>query len=134
MARRRVSGDSKLRRQLRRWPEELRRGVQTVMTYSGDTLRNEIEMRAPKDEGDLSEQVLSRVSRDGLSVQVGYSKRVGFKTAWKKGGFKALFQEYGTRHHGAQPFIGESYRAKLAGILGDIEAAVNKAINRASEL
>lgn len=134
MARRRVSGDSKLRRQLRRWPEELRRGVQTVMTYSGDTLRAEIERLAPKDEGDMAEQALSRVSRDGLSVQVGYSKRVGFKTAWKRGGFKALFQQWGTRHHPATPFIDVAYRNKLAGILGDIDAAVNKAINRASEL
>lgn len=131
---RRVSGDSKLRRQLRRWPEEVRREIRVVMNYAGGALADEIKARAPKDEGDMSEQAMYRVSRDGLSAQIGYSKRTGFKRAWKRGGFKALWQEYGTRHHGAQPFVGPSFRARLGEILNWIDTAVNRTIRRASDL
>lgn len=132
MARRYVRGDSRLRRQLRRWPEELRQDMRMVMTSAGATLRDRMWLDAPKDEGDMSEQASFRVSRDGLSVQVGYSKRVGFKRAWKAGGFKALWQEYGTRHHGAQPFVRPAFRAELGRILGYVDRAVKRTIIRAS--
>jgi HK97 gp10 family phage protein len=134
VARRYVRGDSKLRRQIRRWPEELRKDLRMVMTSAGAELRDTIWTNAPKDEGDMADQVMYRVSRDGLSVQIGYSKRSGFKRAWKAGGFKALFQEYGTRHHGAQPFVGPAFREKLASILNHIDAAVNRTIRRASNI
>jgi hypothetical protein len=134
VARRRVSGNSKLRRQLRRWPEELRGDLRMVFTSAGALLRDQIWLNAPKDEGDMADEATFRVSRDGLSVQIGYSKRVGFKRAWKAGGFKALWQEYGTRHHAAQPFVSVSYREKLREILDHIDRAVNRTIRRASEL
>lgn len=105
-----------------------------VMTSTGAVLRDEMYARAPKDEGDMSEQASFRVSRDGLSVQVGYSKRVGFKMAWRRGGFKALWQEYGTRHHAPQPFVGPSFRAKLAWILNRVDWAVNRTLRRAGSL
>lgn len=105
-----------------------------VMTMNGTLLANEIEARAPKDEGDMAEQVSFKVSNDGLSVRVGYGKQAGFKRAWKAGGFKALWQEYGTVNHGPQPFIGPAFRAKLNDALRRIEAAVNRTIRRASEL
>lgn len=134
MARRRVSGDSRLRRQLRRWPEELRQDLRMVMTSAGATLRDRMWRDAPKDEGAMADQVMFRVSRDGLSVQVGYSKRVGFKRAWKAGGFKALWQEYGTRHHAAQPFVRPAFRAELSKILDYVDRAVKRTIIRASHL
>jgi HK97 gp10 family phage protein len=133
MARRRISGDSKLRRQLRRWPETLRTEITTALVEGGEAIRAQIEADAPKDEGDLKEAVLARTSRDGLSVQVGYGKQAGFKRAWQRGGFKSLWQEFGTREHPAQPFIRPSFRANLAGILDRIDAAVKRALRRASE-
>lgn len=131
MARRYVK-DSALRRRLRRFPEELRQPIKRVLTVSAPMLANEIQTRAPKDEGAMAENVSWRVSRDGLSAQIGYSKRVGFKRAWKRAGFKSLWQEFGTRHHGAQPFIRPSYRALLPRILDAIDRAVNQTLRRAS--
>lgn len=132
MARKRVTGDSALRRKLRRFPEVLRSDLRMVMTMNGDLLVNEIKARAPKDEGDMADHVIARVSRDGLSVQIGYGNRPGFKQAWKRGGFHALFQEYGTVHHAAQPFIGPAFRAKLGQMLTRIDNAVNRTLKRAS--
>lgn len=106
--------------------------MRMVMTSAGALLRDEIWLNSPKDEGDMADQATFRVSRDGLSVQVGYSKRVGFKRAWKAGGFKALWQEYGTRHHKAQPFVRSAFREKLSQILNYVDRAVKRTIIRAS--
>ena len=133
MARRRVEGNSRLRRKLRRFPEELRREIRGAMEDGGRELRDELEARAPKDEGDLSRAAHYVVSRDGLSVRVGYGTAPGFKRKWKSaGGFVALFAEFGTKHHKAQPFIRRSYRAKLKDILNRIDTAVNNTLRRAS--
>jgi HK97 gp10 family phage protein len=128
----RVSGTSKLRRQLRRFPEETRAELKAEFETSGKELRDTISANAPEDEGYLKEAAHYQVSNDGLSVVAGYSpKRTGFKRLWKRGGFTALWQEFGTKQHRAQPFISPSFRQKLPGILARIEAAVNKTIKNA---
>ena len=132
MARRRVYNESRLRKKLRRFPEVLRSDLRMVMTMNGVLLAQEIEKRAPKESGIMAGKVRSVVSRDGLSVRIGYSREPRFKQAWKKGGFVALFQEYGTRYHAAQPFIGPAFRAKLMDALRRIDSAVNRTLKRAS--
>lgn len=117
---------------MRRFPDSVRDEVRTVMKASGETLVNLIRERAPKDEGDMAELAHSVVSRDGLSVKVGYGNQPGFKRQWKRGGFKALWQEYGTRHHGAQPFIRPAFREQLRTILDNVDGAVTRALRKAS--
>lgn len=126
--------ESGLRRQLRRWPEALRADLNMVMEMNGTLLLNEIKQRAPVEGGDMRDTASFVVSRDGLSVRVGYSREQDFKRKWKKGGFHALFQEYGTRHSPAQPFIGPAFRAKLRDALRRIDSAVDRTIKRASQL
>lgn len=125
--------DSRLRRKLRRFPEELRKDIREAMEDAGRELQQEMASRAPKDEGDLANAAHYVVSRDGLSVRVGYGTAPGFKRKWNKGGgFTALFQEFGTRNHKANPFIRPSYRAKLSAILNRIDQAVNSTLRKAS--
>lgn len=132
MARSRVQNDSRLRRKLRRFPDELRAEVAIPMKLSAEELADAITANAPKDSGDMAEAASYRVSRDGLSAQIGYSKRAGFKRAWKRGGFKALWQEYGTRHHPAHKFVRPAYAQLLSTILDRIDRAVSRMLARAS--
>lgn len=123
---------SKLRRTLRRFPEELRTDLRAAITDGAAEVKAEIAQRAPVDKGKLRAEVHSQVSRDGLSALIGYSQnRSGFKRRWKRGGFEALWQEFGAKHHAAQPFIQPAFRAKLHGILNRIDAAVNSTIKKA---
>jgi HK97 gp10 family phage protein len=124
--------DSRLRRKLRRFPEVLRAEIALPMKLSAEELAGMIEANAPKDSGDMAEEVNYRLSRDGLSAQIGYSKSAGFKRAWNRGGFKALWQEFGTRNHPAQKFIRPSYTQLLGRILDRIDAAVRRTLARAS--
>lgn len=132
--RRKSTSTSRLRKRLRFLEPSTRLEIAEAMDYAGRTIADEITANAPRDKGDLAEAATYKVSNDKLGVSVGYSqKQAGFKRAWKKGGFTALWQEFGTRHHAATPFIRPAYHAKLAQILDRIDAAVRTAINKAGQ-
>ena len=87
-------GVSRLRRKLRRCPdettEEVRHGVaETVQELNFEALR-----RVPVDEGDLAQALHMRVARDGLTGEVGYTKKQ--KRKWDLAGWRAHFTEFGT--------------------------------------
>lgn len=127
----RMSGGSKLRRQLRRFDPELRSELAREMEAIGREFRDEVQSRAPKDEGNLAGAAHYVVSSDKMGVAIGYSKdKSGFKRMWKKGGFEALFQEFGTSQHAAQPFIRPAWRAKIGGALDRIDAARRRTVQR----
>lgn len=132
MARRsKFAGGSKLRRQLRRFDPELRTELARVMKEAGQELEEELRARAPKDQGHLAEAAHHVVSSDGLGVSIGYSKdQKGFKRMWKKGGFEALFQEFGTSKHPAQSFIRPAWRAKITSVLDKVDAARRRTVQR----
>jgi len=134
MARSRLKNDSRLRRKLRRFPETVREEIKVEMTNSANDLLAEIKALAPRDEGRLAENATARVSRDGLSAKIGYSgTQSGFKRAFKRAGFYAAFQEFGTSRHSAHPFLRPAFRNKLRSILDRIDKAVNSALKKASQ-
>lgn len=132
MARSRIDGVSKLRKSLRRMPEAVTKELTIVMAEAGRELEAEIRAGAPVAEGYLRDATTHQVSRDGLGVVAGYSqRRPGFKRAWKKGGFKSLWQEFGTIHHAKSPFISPAFKRVLPGILNRIDAAVERVLRAA---
>lgn len=135
MARRKhMSGGSRLRRQLRKLPEELRGDLAAIMPRVGEGVRRELESRAPKDEGRLASAAKFKVSNDKMGVTVGYSReQSGFKRAWARGGFTAVFMEYGTRHHAAQPFVRASYRARVEWAIKVIDEARRSTVRKIME-
>jgi HK97 gp10 family phage protein len=131
MARSKVVGGSRLRRKLRRFEPELRSELAREMQAIGQEFEDELSARAPKDEGNLAEAAHHVVSSDKMGVAIGYSKdKPGFKRQWKRGGFVALFQEFGTSKHAAQPFIRDAWRAKVESALDRIDAARRRTVQR----
>lgn len=130
-----VKGGDRLRRQLRQWPEELTRELKAEFNFIGPDLEDALAANAPRDKGHLADAAHHVISSDGLALKAGYSQnKPGFKRMWKKGGFEALFQQFGTRHHKANPFVSRTWREKIGGYLDRIDAAVKRTINRASQL
>lgn len=128
----RLRGASRLRRTLKRWPEDVTAEVRTEMRAAAMLLETSLEARAPKDEGDLARAARGKVSKDGLGLKAGYSgRREGFVREWKRGGFVSVFAERGTKHHSAQPFIRETWRARIGGILDRIDRAVANSLRKA---
>lgn len=112
--------------------EDSTRGIAEEFRRLGPEFERALEREAPKDEGRLAAAAHHRVSSDGLGLSVGYSKeKTGFKRLWKKGGFEALFAEFGTRHHAAQPFIRRTFRAMVRHALDRIDRAVSQSIKGA---
>jgi hypothetical protein len=128
----RVRGGSRLRRQLRRLGKEPTEEIGRVFREIGPELEDAIRAAAPVDEGRLAAAAHHRVSNDALGVVAGYGQRPGFKRLWLKGGFEALWQEFGARQHAAQPFISPTFRRLLPGMLERIERAVSNVIERVS--
>ena len=129
-----VQGVSRLRKSLRRIPEAVREELTAELERSGAELESAIKANAPVKEGFLRDAAFHQMSRDGLAVHVGYSKnRTGFKRKWKKGGFKALWQEFGTRTQPRTPFISPAFRALLPTVLARIDGAVNRVLRRARD-
>lgn len=106
--------------------------VRAEMNTTGAELVAAMEAGAPRDKGDLAEAAHYKVSNDGLGLSAGYSNRPGFKRAWQSHGFVAVFQEFGTRHHAAHPFIRPAYRKVIPAALDRIDAAVASAIRKAA--
>jgi len=102
------------------------------MKLGAQELADTITANAPKDSGDMADAAQARLSRDGLSAQVGYGKVAGFKRLWKRAGFKALWQEYGTRNQPAHKFVRPSYVQLVPRILESIDRAVSRLLRRAS--
>jgi hypothetical protein len=132
---RRVEGGSKLRKQLRRSPDDVTEELSAEFRNIAPELQAALTEAAAKDTGGMSEQAEAQVSRDEFAIVAGYSKnRSGFKRAWVKGGFKALWQEFGTKHHPARPFISPTFRRLLPGYLDRIEARVIRTLKRAGRV
>lgn len=142
-----LHGMSRLRRKLHHMPEAVRDEVRPAMEDGAERIRDIARTLAPKGEGDLADAITPKVSRDGLSALVGFSRtKAGFKRAWKKAGWRAHFAEFGThgswRREGgtmgynrgirATPFLRPAFRVALPAILDRIDAAVDRALKRAS--
>jgi hypothetical protein len=122
---------SKLRRQLRRVPKEMRTDIKATMKAVGVDLEAAVKANAPVDEGRLKRATHHKVSNDGLGVTVGYSKTAaGFKRKWKKGGFTALWAQFGTKRTRATKFLTRAWRSRLASNMQRIERDVVKSLHK----
>lgn len=131
----RVVGGQRLRRQLRMLPDNMDSQVEKALETGAREMLAEMVAAAPVKEGNLRDNALAKKSTDGLAWLIGYSaKRAGFKKAWKRGGFEALWIEFGTVKMAAQPFIRPAYRARLRSVLDRVDAAVKSVLQNASNL
>ncbi len=135
MARRRSGfrGVTKLRRTLRRMPEEINEPVKREMKRAAESIGDEARANVPVRTGALRENLLVKVSGDGLSARIGYHRTApGFKRAWKKAGWRARFVEFGTVKVPGVFMITNAWERKRPGLVKDVGRAVSKAVRKAS--
>lgn len=131
----RLKGGTALRRKLRKLPDDVTAEITQTLQEIGPQLSSAIAQAAPYDTGRLADASRYQLSRDGLGLAAGYSaKRSGFRRLWLKGGFEALWQEFGTKKHAAQPFISPTFRRLIPGMLTKIENAVTRVLQKANRL
>lgn len=115
-----LSGFRELEDRLRRLPETVQRDyMNDAVAAGGELVLAEAVLRAPVEFGDLVESLMLRVTRQRNTggdprAEVGPSKEeqhVG------------RFQEFGTAHHGAQPFLRpalETRGREAIQVIGDV--------------
>lgn len=135
MARRsRVLGAQSLRRKLKRMPDHIKRPVQDAIYYGAETIYADAYAEAPVGPtGNLKESLHKRISGDKLSAVIGYWKKGNIRK-WRKAGWRAHFIEFGTVQHPSQPFLGPAALRNFPRVVQSIKSAVNRALDRASNL
>ncbi|WP_422028485.1 HK97-gp10 family putative phage morphogenesis protein [Pyruvatibacter mobilis] len=127
--RRGLQGVSKLRKQLRRLPDDVTAEVREAIADSAEMMRFEQLKRVPVDEGDLAASIEIKLGRDKMSADIGPGART--KKAKRRGGWRARFIEFGTRYISARPFVGPAFDAGKDRATQWIDRAVTRALKRA---
>lgn len=83
---------NRVRRFMRRFPEEVRAPIRRVVANTTERILEDAWANVPKQTGDLAQSLSMRVSRDGLTAEVGQIK----KRAQRKA-FYGSFVEFGTK-------------------------------------
>ncbi|CUW39288.1 HK97 family phage protein [Magnetospirillum sp. XM-1] len=94
----------KLRRLLRRLPDDLTEHVKVAIKEAAEAVYTDAVSAVPKDSGELARAISLSTSPDGLSTRVGFSKRLS-RTEWNEAGWRAKFVEFGTKGYQAAPMV-----------------------------
>lgn len=113
-----IHGFSEFERNLNELDRVVRQELLTEAAHAGaDIVLEDAARRAPRDQGDLASGMTKRVSRQSdaneVSVEVGPDKKQ----------FYGFFQERGTKHAPAQPFLKpalETNRERIAAAMKDV--------------
>ncbi len=127
MARAGVRGVGRLRRMLRRLPDDVTSEIREAMHTIGGMVLREMLRRVRRDTGLGAGELRMQVARDGLSIKVGIIGR----RSWKKA-FHLIFQEFGTVKITAHPFLWPAVEAVRPKIVPIMNAAVDRALKKAA--
>lgn len=122
----RIEGAKEMDRVLRALPRAVgRRAAVGSLRAGAKPIADEMELLAPRDQGELAESVVIRTAKDPgqVTVQVGPARSA----------FQAVFQEFGTKNHPAQPFMRPAFDSKAAEALGIIGERLGKNLTRAAK-
>ena len=98
-----IGNSGRLRRKLRRMPDEARKAAQDGIEHAAELVKFEQLKRVPVDEGDLAASIEVQIRGDKLSARIGPGART--KKARDLAGWRAHFIEFGTAFAQARPFI-----------------------------
>lgn len=126
-AKTRIEGAAELDKVLQRLPTIVSRSVGRGALQAGARpIREAAKQKAPRDEGDLSRNIVARTvrrGRDEILVRIGPTKEA----------FQGLFQEFGTKNHPAQPFMRPAFDENAQEALTRIGRQFGRGVERAAK-
>lgn len=126
---RRITGANRLRRKLRRFPDEATDELrQTIWAFASE-MQGDARARAPKDTGTLAANIQARFSRDGLEARVGVITKAAKRKAYYAG-----FVEFGTRNMPARPWLVPALEQNRPKFRPQINSAVDRAVRRVARM
>ncbi len=130
MARRRsgISNGGRLRRKLRRMPDDARRATQDAIAEAAELVKFEQLNRVPVDEGDLARSIEIWIKGDRLTAKIGPGART--KKARTLAGWRAHFIENGVLGRPAQRFIFPAIEIHRRTIIKMIDDGVGRSLRR----
>jgi HK97 gp10 family phage protein len=111
-----VTNSTKLKRELKELPDELRKGIRKAVRSSASAIRTGARKRVPVDSGDLKKSIRFKTDRDGLGAVVKVHEYYGH------------FIEFGTSSIPAHPFLRPAAEAERKAFPTRISDDVRKAL------
>ncbi len=119
-----VEGGAELARALNALPTRVSKKVmRDALEVAGEPIRKGMEMKAPRAPGapDMADHmVISTAKVEGL---IDNDQTAAVKIGPAKGFYWGLFQEFGTIHHGAQPFARPAFDAGVSKAISEMVRA-----------
>ena len=128
-----IRGQSQLRRTLAKLPKDIQKLVSDALKKSAEDIFNDAQRLVPRDQGLLAKNMHIKRGSRGLSYQIGYWKKGNIRK-WKKAGWRAKFIEFGVRGRTGTPFMAPAWRKNENKVIKRIDDAVDKALEKASNL
>lgn len=127
-------GLKRFQKRMRAIPEEVRKTVGPALVASAEEIANMQRSLAPVDDGDLRASIA--VTGPGETTppysQPGGSRVAGVNEAFITAGNSdvryAHLQEFGTKHHLAQPYFWPGFRLTRKRALARVKRAISKAV------
>lgn len=117
-----VRGLEDLAKALREHGLSVNAGLKSVGLAGAEVLREAMEQRAPVRSGQLRDNI------EIGKVKIEKEARVKIPVGPNSKAFYGLFQEFGTRHHAAQPFMRPAADESQGRVLAAAKAAAKKLI------
>lgn len=122
-----LSGVSKFRRSLRRYPEAARGGIRAALAAGAARMLATAQQLVKVDTGLLKSLLRFQISRDGLGARIGLiGKRANRKAYYGR------FLEDGTVDRPASPFLTPAFEAHKAETVREVSKELNAALEKVS--
>lgn len=125
-----LRGVNNFRRLLRRLPSDVSQEVRNEISEGAELIEYDAKVLVHKDSGDLAASISHKLGRDGLSAQIGFSSK--WKRLWRQAGWRAFFEEFGTSHQRAHPFLFPAWEKNRADITKRISRAISNTLDQLS--
>lgn len=123
----RLVGVNRVRRTLRRIPEDARSGIRSALAAGADLMLNTAQSLVPVDSGLLRSQLRVQISRDGLGARIGLiGKRANRKAYYGR------FIEDGTVKKPARPFLAPAFELHKGEVIEAVSKAMADTLEKAS--
>lgn len=132
-----LQGVTKVRRLLRRLPNDLVAPVRKELATGAKDILQDAKVRVPKNERVLEQALTAKGSRDGFSWQIGIR---GLRA--KRKAFYGAFVEFGTQGapdrnipaQPARPFLFPAFESQKKPIIAAVRRAINRVLRRAAQI
>lgn len=130
---RKVSGGTRLRRVLRRLPEQTDRHIRPAIQEGAERILGAAQTNAPRNSGNLIAQMTTAIAKSGLQARVGFTTKTRQREAFYAAFYELYgFTDRGGRYHPPAPFLKPAFDEVAPWLRKELDRAIGAALRQAA--